>query len=170
MTTYYIWPLNNVVTYKLILQNYECPVCYVYIDLVDIKSKTVFPVMVTYALISPELLPRDIYCSYKALWTLKGNDDVAQKITYRMNNEFPGLERQLKEFFGTGIPYFYENEEIINERGKKTKIKVEQTLHNPLIICNPPDNQNQTTTLLFFSQFLASETKLFAGLNKPQKP
>ena len=46
MTTYYIWPLNNVVTYKLILQNYECPVCYVYIDLVDIKSKTVFPVMV----------------------------------------------------------------------------------------------------------------------------
>ncbi len=79
MTTYYIWPLNNVVTYKLILQNYECPVCYVYIDLVDIKSKTVFPVMVTYALISPELLPRDIYCSYKALWTLKGNDDVASK-------------------------------------------------------------------------------------------
>jgi hypothetical protein len=164
-----IWGIKNVATYKFTMRNYFAPFIVMFVDKCDIGSPVTFPILITYAILSPKYIAREVSWSYKVRWISKDEaDDTAQKMLYRLNNEYPSLDRQYQDLL-TGAKgkdtytYFYKDEEIGTEGKKKFKLNIEKFLEYPLLIRGVDTPDGQLTSVVLFSYFLMPKAKNYEG-------
>ncbi len=195
------WKLKNIRTRKFSMRDvYPSPFVLQFIDRVDIREGTKFtPIMITYAAISPAIIPRDLQCSYKVHWVSTDlTDDMLNTMVNNLNHEHPGLDRLLERFF-TGekgkdtYTYLYKDYE---KKSRKEKIPIERTLHEPFQIKNVEiesvddfsiaegdknegwglgddegeGSEKEQVSVLILSQFLKNERNKFKGARPPSLP
>jgi hypothetical protein len=161
------WPLRNLTAIKLMLHKYPAPYGLVFIDVADIKSTQLFPVIVTVAFPTPKPVVKDIFCGYKGVWMTRDNDDVSQKITKYLNNEYPSLDNAIQKLFKEDYIHHFADNEIIQEGKRQSKIKIEQIIHEPIKVLYAENNQHIPGSYVFFSFFLKPESQGFQGIRPP---
>jgi hypothetical protein len=160
------WTMKNLDTVLFAVNKYFSPYVFAYVDILDIKSTQLYPIYITYTIISPKPIARDMVCSYKGVWSTNDNDDVSQKMCTRLNNEYPSLDNQLQELMKNEYTYLYVDNEIAVENKKTLKLKVEQTIHEPIKIRTIQLPNNKTVSILFYSYFLSPESQGYQGFRK----
>lgn len=108
----------------------------------DMKTFKQLPVEINFFITMPRALSKEIDMSYKCQWTVSDGqlDEDSQKILYNLNYENSAMELRLKQLFSKESVYHFEFEEIIDDKGKTTKIKHDQMMLDPinvLMIKNP---------------------------------
>jgi predicted Zn-ribbon and HTH transcriptional regulator len=151
------WPLTTIFAVELYLNEEKTNSVTIAINSVDMRTFTIVPTQVMFVMKIPKPLIRPLDMSYKCQWTSPIFDDESQKILSYLNFEISAIEQRLKSMFSDSSMYNFKFEEVIDEKGKKSKIKHDQTLLNPINIIpidNPlTESQEYVFAMKYFLKF-----------------
>lgn len=127
----------------------------------DMKTFNQLPVEINFFITMPRALSKELDMSYKCQWTVSDGqlDEDSQKILYNLNYENTTMEQRLKQLFSNESIYHFEYEELINDKGKTTKVKHDQMMLDPinvLMIKNPTTDEIR---FLFVMKYFLKITK-----------
>ena len=73
-------PLINVITFELTLQNYVSPSVGIFVDFLNNSTKGIKPVILTYAILTPQPILKEISYSPRGIWITDSTDKISQSM------------------------------------------------------------------------------------------
>ncbi|MHA1870551.1 MAG: zinc ribbon domain-containing protein, partial [Promethearchaeota archaeon] len=152
LNNYGRWKESSIFGIEFYLDRQKKTTLVLLVNRVDMKTFKLVPLEIIYFISLPRAIPASINMSYKGLWSSSNAlDETTQRILNHLNYEEPALESELKSLYSTKTYYNFVGSEKIDEKGKKSVIKYDEIMFEPINIIpiNDPTSDDEKYLMAF---------------------